>query len=246
MEFAFLDESGDLGKDSKYLVLTLMCTKKVKQITQIVRKIKQKLLQKNKCAKWLNQHGGEIKFYGFPDKHILKKLLTDLSNVDMHIYFLCFEKGGIKVNQDVKPTILGQLFMHSFQNSEKHLPEKVIADLSFFNKDKINYFVLQKYEMKPVKTKGKDGNDKKCHCLEVSFSRIEEKEYNIIKDKDDVYPVRIEHKNSRQSEPLQAIDIISGCIFSKFEKEDSECFDLLSKGKLKLIGNMFGRKSIKK
>ncbi|NOQ38290.1 hypothetical protein GQ472_05355 [archaeon] len=47
MEFAFLDESGDLGKNSKYLVLTLVCTRKTKEITKIVRKTKQKLLQKN-------------------------------------------------------------------------------------------------------------------------------------------------------------------------------------------------------
>ncbi|MEA3229541.1 MAG: DUF3800 domain-containing protein, partial [archaeon] len=137
MEFAFLDESGDLGKNSKYLVLTLVCTRKIKEITKIVRKTKQKLLEKNKCAKWLNQHGGEIKFYGFPDKNILKKLLNDLSETKMHVYFLCIKKGGV-INQNIKYTILGELFQHSIENSDKIFPEKIIADLNFFNKHKKN------------------------------------------------------------------------------------------------------------
>ncbi|NOQ55310.1 MAG: hypothetical protein GQ477_00730 [Nanohaloarchaea archaeon] len=51
MEFAFLDESEDLGKSSKYLVLTLICTRKSKEITKIIRKTKKKLLDNNKSAK---------------------------------------------------------------------------------------------------------------------------------------------------------------------------------------------------
>lgn len=245
MESAYLDESGDLGKDSKYLVLTLMFTKKVKQITKIIRKTKQKLLKKNKSAKWLNQHGGEIKFYGFPEKNILNKLLIDLSNLNIFVYFLCFEKGGLKVNQSIKPSILGQLFMHSFQNSDKFLPKKVIADLNFFNKDKKNYFILQKYEKKPVNLKNEQKNYKKCHCFDVSFSKIEEIEYYKIKDKKGVYPIMIEHKNSRQSEALQAIDIISGCIFSKYERNIKDYYDLLLKGKIKTIGNILKKELIK-
>ena len=240
MEFAFLDESGDLGKDSKYLVLTLVCTRKNKEITKIIRKTKQKLLQKNKSAKWLNQHGGEIKFYGFPDKNLLKKLLLDLSKIDMHIYFLCFEKKGMKVNQNIKTTILHQLFIHSFEKSNKIFPEKIIADLNFFNKNKKNYFILQKYEKKVI-SEQKDEKNKGKKRLEITFSSIDENEYLNMKGRKDITLFLIEQKNSRQSEMLQAVDVISGSIFYKFEKDKDEYFKLLNSEKMKISGFIFKR-----
>ena len=39
--------------------------------------------------------------------------------------------------------------------------------------------------------------------------------------------ISISHKNSRLNEELQALDLISGSIFSMIEKNDSTYFDIL-------------------
>ena len=66
-ESAYIDESGDDGaKGSKYFVISLWCTSERKEISKIVRSTKQRLLAKNKTARWLNKKGGEIKYSGFP------------------------------------------------------------------------------------------------------------------------------------------------------------------------------------
>ena len=106
MEFAYLDESGDLGSQgSKHLILTLMCTRKKKEISKIIREAKKRLLDHNKTARWLSRRG-EIKFYSFPDKDLLKRTLKKLADVEMNIYFVIFEKDGTTINVDVKQTIL--------------------------------------------------------------------------------------------------------------------------------------------
>lgn len=243
MEFAYLDESGDLGSDSGHLILVLMCTRKVKRITKLVRNVKQTILKKNKHAKWLNQHGGEIKFYGFPDKKLLERFLKELSNIDMHIYYLCFVKEGA-IKEDVKPTILGYLFTHIFNNSNSIPPKKVVADLNFFsNRNKVNYFSLEKYETSKVIEDNGDGSKKEHSNVPVSFRVIDEKEYSKMKDCDETrFPLIIEHKNSRQSELLQATDIISGALFRKFENKDSYYINFVSGGKAKLSGQVLRKK----
>ncbi|MCG2717338.1 MAG: hypothetical protein L6408_00685, partial [Nanoarchaeota archaeon] len=84
MEFAYLDESGDSGANgSNKIVMCLVCTKEKKKLNKIIRKTKQRLLEKNKTTKWLNRLGGEIKFYSFPDKGLLVKTLKEISKVDI-------------------------------------------------------------------------------------------------------------------------------------------------------------------
>src|SRR3989338_5645528 len=110
MEFAYLDESGDPGPaGSKTLVLTLMCTARKKEVAHIIREAKQRLLDHNKTARWLNRKG-EIKFYSFPDKDLLKRTLKKLAGIKIKVYFMVFKKDGIQVSNEIKTKILGHLF----------------------------------------------------------------------------------------------------------------------------------------
>lgn len=239
MEFAYLDESGDLGpKGSKNLVLTLICTRKKKDICKIIRETKKRLLDHNKSARWLNRLG-EIKFYTFPDKNLLKRTLKKLANIEINVYFMVFEKNGIKVGNEIKPTILAQLFRHILKHHKKKPLEKVIADLSFFNKDKLNRFVLRNYSVKPVKLKDVKGEKLDFQEGEITFSKLDDEEYEKLKDDPFSKIVEIEHRNSRLSEELQALDLISGCIFAFFENNNSKYIDILKKGKIKIEGNKF-------
>jgi len=211
MKFAFLDESGDPGvKGSNNLVLTLMCTSQKKKINKIVRITKQRLLQKSKTAKWLSRHGGEIKFYGFPDKHLLRKTLTKLAQLDLKIYSMAFKKDGIPVDQKIKPNIVSDLFRIVFDDPKKEKFQKIIADLDFFNNEKTNRFLLLE-----------------CSSKRIEFSHIDESTFNTIKNKADKFILEIEHRNSRITEELQALDLISGAIFLNEEHDNSEYFNII-------------------
>jgi penicillin-binding protein-related factor A (putative recombinase) len=81
MEFYFLDESGDQGaRGSKYLILTLVKLRSIKKALKIIKEARQHLTLKTKKRKWLEQHGGEIKFSTFPDKEYLHKIMKRLVN----------------------------------------------------------------------------------------------------------------------------------------------------------------------
>jgi len=228
MDFAFLDESGDNGKNgSKYLVLTLLCTHKKKQLVKIIREAKRRLLKNNKCSKWLNQKGGEIKFYGFPDKTLLKKVLHDLSLLEGNIYFITLDKKNKAVNPDFKPVIVGNLFSHILGNDTGI--EKIVADLNFFNTNKENYFKLIKFS-----TTSTDSGREKSES-NLSFSKIDKNQYyKSLKNNENV--IKIEHQNSRLSEELQALDLLCGAIAIKFERDCSEYFEIISKNKLNVLG----------
>ncbi len=238
MEFAYLDESGDLGPDgSKNLVLTLMCTRKKKEISKIIRDAKKRLLDHNKTARWLSRRG-EIKFYSFPDKDLLKRTLKKLAEVEMNVYFVVFEKDGTTINADVKQTILAHLFRHIMRKPEKMI-EKVTADLSFFNKEKLNRFILRNYTLKPVKLKNDKGIELDAECGEITFSRLSEEEFEKVKNVSSNTIIEIEHYNSRLSDELQALDLISGSIFAFSEHGNKEYIDLLGTGKAKIEGGKF-------
>ena len=242
MEFAYLDESGDLGsKGSKHLVLTLMCTRKKKEVSKIIRDAKKRLLDHNKSAKWFNRKG-EIKFYSFPDDVLLKRTLKKLSNIDINVYFMVFPKNGVKVDDSIKRIILAHLFHHIMGVSNKKIIEKVIADLSFFNKKKLNRFILRNYSIKPVELINKDGEQVKVEEGKITFSGLTDEEYEKVKKDLSNIIIEIEHRNSRLREELQAVDLISGCIFAHCENKNSEYIDILKTGKLKIQGNIFNKK----
>ncbi len=239
MEFAYLDESGDLGSGgSKNLVLALMCTRKKKEISKVIREAKKRLLDHNKTARWLSRRGGEIKFHSFPDKDLLKRTLRRLADIEMNVYFVVFEKDGTTVSADVKQTILKDLFRHIMKQPEKMI-EKVTADLNFFNKEKLNRFILRNYTLKPVKLKNDKGMEFDAECEEITFSKLSEEEFEKIKNDAFSTIIEIDHYNSRLSDELQALDLISGSIFAFSEHGNKEYIDLLSKGKAKIEGGKF-------
>lgn len=242
MEFAYLDESGDLGKKgSKNLVLTLMCTSRKKDVTHIIRNTKKRILDHNKSARWFNRMG-EIKFYSFPDKSLLKTTLKKLSKININVYFMIFKKDGIEIKKELKFTILSNLFKHIFEVSNKNKPEKIIADLDFFNKEKINRFILQNYSIKHIKSKDKDGKEIDKEEGEMTFNIINEEDYKKNSKIKSNLIIEIEHRNSKHSEELQALDLISGCIFAECEHNNPEYINILKKGIIKINGIQLQRK----
>ena len=237
MEFAYLDESGDLGaKGSRFLILTLVCTSKKKELDQVIVNLKKKLLNFKKGKKWLGRTGGEIKFYGFPEKKLLLKALSELSKIDMNIYYFYFEKNQKRIFEEEKAVILGHLFWHMLKISEKKYPEKIIADLNFFNKKKINWFHLTKYKLNSIIIKDKKGKHKGIDGSEYSFKEIPKEEYKILKKDPNNIVIKIEHQNSRLFHELQAVDLICGTIFQLFEHQKPEYYLELSKNKITIIG----------
>lgn len=226
MEFAYLDESGDLGeKGSKYLVLCLMVTRKKQGIIKIIREAKKRLLEKNKTARWLNRRGGEVKFYGFPDDALLRRTLKKLSELDIKIYYIIIEKQE-KIEQKLKQFILNPLFSHVMEISAKKIPKKIIADLDFFDKSKELFFVLQKYSRKI------DGRKK-----EIIFNSITKETYGKLKRNGKEYVIaKIIHQSSRLNEELQALDLICGSLFDLAEHNNKEYYEILIKGKIQIKG----------
>lgn len=235
MESAYLDESGDLGsKGSRNLVLTLMCTRKKKEISKIIRDAKKRLLNHNKSARWLNRLG-EIKFYSFPDKDLLKRTIKKLADVELAIYYMVSEKDGIKIGNDVKQTILAQLFDHIIKQPNKQIG-KITADLNFFNREKVNRFALRNYAVKPITLKNDKGVEIDTESREITFSKLSDEEYMKLRGDPTNTVIEIEHSNSRLSEELQALDLISGSIFAFFENKNREYLTLLETGKAKITG----------
>ncbi len=239
MEFAFLDESGDRGgKGSKYFILCLMLTNEVKKITKIIRKTKTLLLRKHRCAKWLNQNGGEIKFHKFPDKHILENALKDLSKLDIHVNSLILRKDGLDIKNEFKCTILTALFEHILKNKNEK-PRKILADTDFINKEKFNYFALREYKKEPFEIANKEiGTIEKRVRLTLEFASINKEIYNKSLGEEKVIAIKVEHINSKLCEPLQALDLIAGSIFTKFENNNTEFTDIFenAKGKIRING----------
>ena len=240
MEFAYLDESGEEGAlGSKNLVLTLVCTSQNKKLSKIIRNTKIKLLNKKRNSKWLASKGGEIKFSCFPDKELLKKTLKEISNLDIRVYYLGIIKENKKLKKEVRQFIMTYLFEHIFENGNKIIPQKIIADMRFFNNKKKNYFLLEKYESQNQKNIDENKPDK----IEISFSHItDEKELDELKKDSSNIIVAIEHQNSRHSDELQATDLICGSIFANIEYKNSEYVNILSSSKLKIKGRLIKKK----
>src|SRR3989344_6828850 len=154
MEFAFLDESGDPGKDgSNHLVLTLMCTSDKKEISSIIKEAKSRLRESNKGLKFLDKTNGELKFHSFPDKVLLKRVLKKLSKLKITIYSITIVKNKQKIESTTKQIILHRLFNHISNPSNKQMSIKIIADDNFFNKQETNRFLLETFKSIPIKLK---------------------------------------------------------------------------------------------
>jgi len=245
MEFAYLDESGDLGgRGSKHLVLTLMCTAQRKELTKIIVEAKQRLLENTKSRKWLNSQNGEIKFYGFPDEVLLTRVLKKIADLEIEIHSMIFAKEGADLTPSHKCFILSYLFMHILEKPSKEIPSAIIADLDFFNKEKSNYFLLGHYDVHGIKVSSEvpdDFNEHMCivseatdksssdkHC--IAFLPISEGEYQRLKGGPN-FIIEIRHMDSKRSEELQALDLICGSIFRYYERNDDRWIKILENGK---------------
>ncbi len=98
--------------------MCLVCTRQKKKLNKIIRKAKQRLLNKRKCAKWLAQHGGELKFSSFPDKNILKDTLKEIVSINLNIYYIAMKKQGKNLKLTDKEVIIGSLFHHIIEKKE--------------------------------------------------------------------------------------------------------------------------------
>ncbi|MBI3412601.1 MAG: DUF3800 domain-containing protein [Candidatus Aenigmarchaeota archaeon] len=220
MEFACFDESGDIGKDgTKYIVLGLMCTNEIHKVRNAIRWAKTQMLRHNKTARWLNRNGGEIKFYNFPDKELMKRILKKLSEIKISFYVMPFKKGdGTNID---KNQILGMLLMHVTIFSKGRVPEYIIADTQFFNSKKENKLIAFI----------KHGQN------QISYKMINENESreNITDDFKEAFRLRILHNNSKVREELQATDLMCGSVFQLFERNNEEFVECLKHNKLNLV-----------
>lgn len=137
MEFAFLDESGDRGgMGSKYLVSTLIVTRKKKELVEIIVSMKKRLLESKKGRKWLNRNGGEIKFHNFPDPILLENSIKRFSELDMEIFSVVIHKNGSDIDPSIKETIFDLYYDNSSKRNKKLNIIKITADLNYFSKRK--------------------------------------------------------------------------------------------------------------
>lgn len=226
MEFAYLDESGDPGaKGSKKIVMCLVCTREIKKLNKIIRRTKQRLLRKKKTSDWLNRKN-EVKFYSFPDKNILIKTLKEISKINLKIYYICFNKKGNKFNTKLKEIIMSRLFWHIFEKSDKKKPQKIISDLDFFGKLP-SYFSLIDYKKKKVRQLDENGNKIDKWQSQIKFKIISPKFYEKNKGNKDSFLIKVEPKNSRLTEELQAVDLICGSIFQHMENNNPKYFNII-------------------
>jgi len=229
----YLDESGENGKNgSKYLVLTYLCTKENKKISKILKKAKEQLRRTKKGYRWLHKRGGELKFYGFPDDSVLRKVLGELSKLDLNVKYIVIKKNGLNFNPSEKANILPELVVSSIKNNQD-IPHKIVADRDYFDDKKIAYFLLRNYEEKIIN--GEEKSKIKKVAMKWDMHLIEKYDLKDFEDNDLV--VSINHENSRQNLGLQAVDLICGAIACNFEKEDSDYLNLL-KSNLKIEGKL--------
>ena len=232
-ESAYIDESGDNGASgSKFLILTLMCTSQRKKISKLIRLTKQQLLRKNVTARWFNRLG-EIKYSNFPDKTLLTNTLDKLAKIDLKIYYIAIEKQNSNIDKEFKNNILTELLRHILKFN--NLPNVIIADKQYFGNSKIAYFTAR--EIKEVKNGGSEKNNgEKEH--KFILQTLTPEEYSASGRESCSIEIKIEHENSKLSEQLQALDLISGAIFAKFEHNNSTYWDILQKKNIIIQGNI--------
>ena len=217
MRFAFLDEAGDTGgSGSRFLVVVLLVTPRPKEIEKQIWKVKQRLYQDKKCAKWLDRQGGEVCFYGFPDKGLLKWALSELSKKEFDIYVSIYDKGGKTINALEKANILSAIFEEIDHNKDKIA--RIVADNDFlpFKKMKSGFFAAG------VQSEGKNA------LFQYKTMIMTAEEFQKTK-LEKIQAIRIEHKNSHLEGCLQAADLISGAIFQSYEKKNTEYDDIIAK-----------------
>jgi len=231
MEFAFLDESGDLGSaGSRHVVLAILYVKSKKEVDQIIQDTKNRLLEQKKGMKFLARTGGEVKFYGFPDKVLLTRTLEKLSALKLQIEFIVFDKNGVDLGVDLKKTILSNLFKKIYEGVIIPTRTRIIADVDFLNRKKTNYFLLQRYSKTPLSSAAPACPNSMMYGPEIVFSELDPKDLPQVLRQPFSMVIQVDHVNSKSDICLQALDLICGSIFVSEENNDSTYLDILGTG----------------
>lgn len=116
MLWAYLDESGDLGKKgSRYLVMTMLLTEDIDLLDSLIKSLRKKLLQTARGRAYLELTGGEIKFRNFPDEKLLMDTLATINNSNSHIFSVFIDKRriGKNIGVDKKDVIFRRLIQYA-------------------------------------------------------------------------------------------------------------------------------------
>lgn len=208
MEFYFLDESGDQGaKGSKHLILTLVKLNSAKKAAKIIRDARQHLNQKTIKKRWLEQHGGEIKFSTFPDKEYLFKMMGWIGKLKPEIIYVVADKKGLPF--ETRQKILPILFEVALGEGSV---KRIIADLDFVGRNS-EYFALTKSSVRYTDRAGK-----RTQRVDISLTNIKRSDISSVPT--EIPIIEIKHQNSRMCDELQLVDLISGAIFCNFEHSE--------------------------
>ncbi|MFH0889940.1 MAG: DUF3800 domain-containing protein [Candidatus Aenigmatarchaeota archaeon] len=220
MEFACFDESGDTGKTgTDYLILGLMCTNQIHAVRRAIQWGIDQMLRHPKTKKWLNDNGGELKFYKFPDKDLLKRILSKLSEIDIDCYCIAVNKKN-KPDQKLDKIMGLELLIRHMIVNRGEFPKSIIADTQFINNKKENKFhIFHKKNGSSIKF---------CICTEDENEKLHNDGF------DELNTFRVLHEDSKHKKELQAIDLICGSVFQSFSKKNQGYIALLKGNKLKL------------
>jgi len=196
----YIDESGDSGK------LGSKCLDERKKISKIMKKTREQL----------NRLGGEIKFFGFPDKKILLKTIEEFAKLKFQIRFITIYKDNKNIDSSEKMRIIFDLLGETFNLCE--MPHKIIADKDYFKNKKIAYLAVKDYE-ETIYEGGVKGQTYKIYVMEEE--RINKEDFNLT--------VSIKHENSKENLGLQVADLISGAIFQEMEYGNKDYTDSIRK-----------------
>ena len=86
MDYIYIDESGELAKQSDYFVFGAIITNNPKELDNIIKK---------KRKKYKKQLGNSTEIKGYTtDDYIIKKILKKLNNTDYKVVGIILDKKG--------------------------------------------------------------------------------------------------------------------------------------------------------
>jgi hypothetical protein len=200
----FLDESGDLGFDfknkspSKYFVITLLaCSDKcaIDTFKSAVKKTLKNKINHNKKKKTDNELKANGTFYHV--KKYFYKYTHDNNN--WHLYSIVLNKQALLKNLDKKPDIK---HLYNFMS------RKIIEKVPFTNSlSRVELVVDRSKTTEEIKIFNEYLSNHLAGYLPLNAQLI------------------IDHIHSCNNACLQAVDLFSGGIFTKYEHEDSIWYD---------------------
>lgn len=212
----YMDENGDLGySDSatKHLVITLLIVKNPRDVNRCLKKVKQKLMRKkDKLA------AQELKFTKATEL-VRKRTLEALSKENLAIYSVILEKHKVYD------------YLRSNQNEVYNYTARTLFD-------KIDY--PQNIDEILIRVDKRSSEETQKAFNTYIALKITELFLNVLK-RAKVPIIKVEHLSSLDDPCLQAVDMISGAIFQKYERKNNEYVSIV-KDKIKIEYRMFSDK----